>query len=131
MLGALDDVGVVAAAQTPVAGDGEQGDRAHLAGRQQGSIGGFEGHAGLQALQNPGEAVGEGPASQHLLLGTAHFGGRHQTHGLGDLACVLDRTDAVADLLEIGHGWGSSGGDGDRGDHRLDGVLEDGLGGFA
>ena len=109
LFGALDDVGVVAAAQTPVTGNGEQGDRADVAVLEQRCVGGLELHAGLEILQNASKTIGERTATQNLFLGPADLGGCHEAHGLGDLPGVFNGTDPVADLLQVGHGLDSPG----------------------
>ena len=103
LFGALDDVGVVAAAKTTVTGDRHQGDGLHVALLHQRRRRILEAHAGLEVFQDPRQPVRERTAAEHLLLSATHLGRSHEAHGLGDLAGVFDRFNPVADFLEIRH----------------------------
>ncbi len=103
LLGALDDVGVEAAAETAITGHRHKGDVLRIAGLQQRGIGSFQSNAALEAFQHPGQTVGERTAAQDQILSAAHLGCRHQAHGFSDLSRVLDGLDPVADLFQVRH----------------------------
>ena len=102
-LSAFDDVGVVAATETSVAGDSDKSDGLDIALLEKGSISIFETHACLEVFKQTSEPIRKWATAQDLLLSAPNLGRSHETHGLSDLAGVLDRFDPISDLLQICH----------------------------
>ncbi len=100
------EVGVQAAAQPPIRGDGQHSHPLERPDLKQGMdrcllLPGLGRQVGDDCL----DFLGVGAPLQHRRLGAAHLGGGDQGHGVGDLAGVLHTTHAPSN---ISNGWHSA-----------------------
>ena len=96
-VGLLEHIGVIAAGQAAVACNDDQQGAFDLISPQVGIAG--PGVCRRDLGQRCVQRFKIGAAVLHPLLGTAHFGGSHQLHGLGDLHGALYAFDAQLDVL--------------------------------
>ena len=96
-VGLLEHIGVIAARQSAVARDDHQQGALDLVPAQIGVAG--TGVRRRDLGQRFIQRFKVGAAVLHPLLGTAHFGGSHQLHSLGDLHGTLYAFDAQLDVL--------------------------------
>mmetsp|Transcript_9255 Transcript_9255/g.17305 ORF Transcript_9255/g.17305 Transcript_9255/m.17305 type:complete len:331 (+) Transcript_9255:216-1208(+) len=89
-LGLLDHEGVVAAAETAVTGDDNEGDLVDLALGEEGKVEGLAAHALDEATEDGLEGLRERTGGEDGVLGTTHLGGSDELHRHGDLTGVLD-----------------------------------------
>ena len=93
----LEHVGVISTGQAAGACNDDQQGAFDLCPAQVGAAG--PGVCRRNAGQRVVQRFKVGAAVFHPLLGTAHFGGSHQLHGLGDLHGTLYAFDAQLDVL--------------------------------
>ena len=96
-VGLLEHIGVIAAGQAAVARDDHQKSPLDVLPAQIGIAG--AGVCRRDLGQRFVQRLKVGAAVLHPLLGTAHFGGSHQLHSLGDLHGTLYAFDAQLDVL--------------------------------
>mmetsp|Transcript_4509 Transcript_4509/g.14982 ORF Transcript_4509/g.14982 Transcript_4509/m.14982 type:complete len:453 (-) Transcript_4509:47-1405(-) len=105
--GLLDDLRVVPAAEAALARDDNEEHRLGLALLEERELKGLALEAGDEAAEHLLQVLREGPGPEHGVLRAAHLGGGHELHRLRDLLGVLDGTDAVPELADVGtHGHG-------------------------
>ena len=99
--GLFEQVGVQAAAQTPIGRDRNDTGTLDLALDQERMLvlGVRTGHV----MHHFGDALGIRPSSEHLVLGTAHLARRHHFHRRSDLLSVLDTRDLGLYLFAASH----------------------------
>ena len=94
----LEEVGVERTAEALVGGDEDDAAHLDLAPREQRVLALFD--AAGDGGEHLGHELGVGAAGQGGLLRLLHLRRSHHLHRLGDLAGVLDRLDASADVAE-------------------------------
>ena len=97
----LEEIAVEGAAETLVGGDKNDATCLHRALRQEGMK--LLVHPGGHGGEHVGHELRVGPPRERDLLRLLHLRRGHQLHRLGNLAGVLDRLDAAADVAGGGH----------------------------
>jgi hypothetical protein len=101
-LSLLDRESVVATAEAAVTGHNNEENLAHSALSEERGLKIVALQANDEATEHLLEGLGERASLENSILGTANLGGRNETHSRGDLAGVLNRGNAIAQLADIG-----------------------------